>query len=216
VKFQTLFKNLLMNVKKIAIAVMVTGLGLIGSRAQVVQAPQVIPAILPTAAQIPFGPVLDVIPYVSADGYSIEMSIVPTLTEFLGYDTDVAQTFQAIVGNQQLQPTPLPRFRVRQVVTSANVWDGQTIVLGGLIAENVTKTKDKVPILGDIPFLGRLFRSERSTSEKRNLVVFVTPKLIDPAGNRVHTPDNLPYDPNVLPPQSPTSSARPLAVPANP
>jgi len=191
-----------MNLKKIAIAVAAVGIGMTISRAQVVQAPQVVPAILPTPAQIPFGPVLDVIPYVSADGYTIQMSIVPTLTEFLGYDSDVAQTFQTIVGNQQLQPTPLPRFRVRQVVTSSIVWDGQTVVLGGLIAENVTKSKDKVPVLGDIPLLGRLFRSERSTSEKRNLVVFVTPKLIDPAGNRVHVADNLPYDPNVIPPQS--------------
>src|SRR3954469_2462922 len=127
-----------MNVKKIAIAVMVTGLGLIGSRAQVVQAPQVVPAIVPNAAQIPFGPVLDVIPYVNADGYTIQMSIVPTLTEFLGYDTEFAQTFTTIVGNQPVQPTPLPKFRVRQVVTSVQVWDGQTVVLGGLIAENVT------------------------------------------------------------------------------
>src|SRR5213079_2409142 len=157
-----------------------------------VNAPQVVPATTPTPAQIPFGPVLDVIPYVSADGYSIEMSIVPTLTEFLGYDTDVAQTFQAIVGNQQLQPTPLPRFRVRQVVTSAIVWDGQTIVLGGLIAENVTKTKDKVPMLGDLPLVGRLFRSESSMTSKKNLLIFVTPTIIDPAGNRMHTDEDLP------------------------
>ena len=205
-----------MNLKKIAVAMTVAALGLSVSRAQVVQPPQVIPAITPAAAQIPFGPVLDVIPYVSADGYTIEMSIVPTLTEFLGYDTDVASTFQTIVGNQQLQPTPLPRFRVRQVVTSAVVWDGQTIVLGGLIAENVNKTKDKVPVLGDIPFVGRLFRSERSTSEKRNLVVFVTPKLIDPAGNRVHASDSLPYDPNVIPAQPVTSMARPVPAPTTP
>jgi general secretion pathway protein D len=154
--------------------------------------------------------VLDVIPYVNADGYSIQMNIVPTLTEFLGYDEEFSTTFQTVVGNQPLQPTPLPRFRVRQIVTSAMVWDGQTIVLGGLIAENVNKTKDKVPVLGDIPFLGRLFRSERSTSEKRNLVVFVTPTLIDPAGNRVHSKDSLPYDPNVIPPQPPSSNARPV------
>ncbi len=173
----------------------------------VVTAP-VVPAVIPTAAQIPFGPVLDVVPYVAADGYSIHLSIVPTLTEFLGYDTDVANTFQAIVGNQQLQPTPLPRFRTRQVVTSSVVWDGQTVVLGGLIAENVTKTKDKLPMLGDIPFLGRLFRSESTRSEKKNLVIFVTPTIIDPAGNRVHARDNLPYDPNVLPAQTPTG-ARP-------
>ena len=199
-----------MKFTKITIAFAVAGIGMTVARAQVVQAPQVVPAIVPSAAQIPFGPVLDVIPYVAADGYSIHMSIVPTLTEFLGYDTDVSQTFQTIVGNQQLQPTPLPRFRVRQVVTSSIVWDGQTVVLGGLIAENVTKQKDKVPILGDIPLLGRLFRSEATSSEKKNLVVFVTPTIIDPAGNRVHDKDHLPYDPNNIPVQAPTS-ARPAA-----
>lgn len=201
-----------MNVKKIAVAMVAAGMSLISARAQVVQAPQVVPAIVPSAAQIPFGPILDVIPYVAADGYSIHMSIVPTLTEFLGYDTDFSQTFQTVVGNQPLQPTPLPRFRVRQVVTTSIVWDGQTVVLGGLIAENVTKHKDKVPVLGDIPFLGRLFRSESTSSEKKNLVVFVTPTIIDPAGNRVHSKDNLPYDPNVIPSQ-PAATLRPVAPP---
>ena len=202
-----------MNLKKIAVAAAAVTLGMAAARAQVVQAPQVVPAIVPSAAQIPFGPVLDVIPYVAADGYSIHMSIVPTLTEFLGYDTDFSQTFQTVVGNQPLQPTPLPRFRVRQVVTSSIVWDGQTVVLGGLIAENVTKQKDKVPILGDIPLLGRLFRSESSSSEKKNLVVFVTPTIIDPAGNRVHDKDHLPYDPNNIPVQPP-ATLRPLPPPA--
>ena len=172
-------------------------------RGQVVQQPQVIPAVQPIPAQIPFGQVLDVIPYVSADGYTVQLNIVPTFTEFLGYDTDVAGQFQTVVGDAPVQPTPLPRFRVRQVSTTAIVWDGQTIVLGGLIAENVSKTRDKVPVLGDIPLLGRLFRSERSSSDKKNLVIFVTPTIIDPAGNRIHTPDNLPYDPNRIPLQAP-------------
>src|SRR5262245_10081667 len=98
-----------MNLKRIAIASAVAGLmGLTTTRAQVVNAPQVVPAVTPTPAQIPFGPVLDVIPYVNADGYTIQMSIVPTLTEFLGYDTEFAQTFQTVVGNQPVQPTPLP------------------------------------------------------------------------------------------------------------
>lgn len=172
-------------------------------QAQVVQQPQVVPAIQPIPAQIPFGVTLDVVPYVSADGYSIQMSIVPTFTEFLGYDRDNERLFQTVVGNQPLQPTPLPKFQVRQVVTSAIVWDGQTIVLGGLISESVTKTRQKVPVIGDIPLLGRLFRSESSRTDKKNLVIFVTPTIIDPAGNRVHTPDNLPYDPNSIPAQTP-------------
>jgi general secretion pathway protein D len=183
-------------------------LGIASTFAQVVQQPQVIPAITPLPVQIPFGQVLDVIPYVSADGYTIQMSIVPTFTEFLGYNEGAMRDFQTVVAGQQAQPTPLPRFRVRQVATSVIVWDGQTVVLGGLIAENVQKNRQKVPVMGDIPVLGRLFRSERSRSIKKNLVIFVTPTIIDPAGNRVHTPDALPYDPDTVPEQKPTASVR--------
>ena len=91
------------------------------------------------------------------------------------------------------QITPLPIFRLRQVVTSAIVWDGQTVVLGGLLLDETTKTKDKVPFLGDMPFLGRLFRSESTQSKKTSLVIFVTPTIIDPAGNRVHSEEDLPF-----------------------
>jgi hypothetical protein len=52
--------------------------------AQVVQQPQAIPAVTPQPAPIPFGQTLDVIPFVSADGYTIQLNIVPTFTEFLG------------------------------------------------------------------------------------------------------------------------------------
>lgn len=175
------------------------------AEAQVVQQPQVIPTQQPIPVPLPFGVVLDVIPFVSADGFTVQLNVVPTLTEFLGYDTDVARQFQTVVPNQPIQPTPLPRFRTRQVATTAIVWDGQTIVLGGLIAENVTKNRQKVPMLGDIPLLGRLFRSESTQSIKKNLVIFLTPTIIDPAGNRVHTPDNLPYDPNRVPEQKPVA-----------
>jgi Flp pilus assembly secretin CpaC/tetratricopeptide (TPR) repeat protein len=158
--------------------------------------------------QVPLGPQLDVIPYVDADGYTVEMTIIPTLVQFLGYDDPgpfVPQA-QAVAGSSIGTPLvaqlPLPRFRVRQVLTSAIVWDGQTVSLGGLIAEDVTKTKDKVPFLGDIPLLGRLFRSESSQQTKKNLVIFVTPTIIDPAGNRVHLDNQLPYDPKTIPAQT--------------
>lgn len=189
-----------MNTKLIVITALF-GLSMLRTQAQVVQQPQAIPAVTTIVAPIPFGQVLDVIPYVSADGYTIQMNILPTFTEFLGYDTEAARQFRTVVPNLPVQDTPLPRFRVRQVATSAVVWDGQTVVLGGLIAENVRKSREKVPVLGDIPFVGRLFRTEAADSTKKNLVIFVTPTIIDPAGNRVHSPDNLPYDPNRIPEQ---------------
>ena len=165
---------------------------------------------------LPFGPTLDVIPYVSADGFTIQMTIIPTLTEFLGYDdpgqfipqAQSASSGQGGVGVPIKAQLPLPHFRVRQVTTSAIVWDGQTVVLGGLIAENVTKLKDKVPILGDLPFFGRLFRSESSSSQKKNLMIFVTPTIIDPAGNRAHSEDEMPFNPNTIPVQKPIVQAQ--------
>ena len=92
---------------------------------------------------------------------------------------------------------------MRYITSSVHVWDGQTLVLGGLIAENVVKVKDKVPMLGDMPFVGRFFRSERSATEKKNLMIFVSPRIIDPAGNPVHTEDNWPYDTDNIPAQAP-------------
>ena len=160
---------------------------------------------------IPLGPTLDVIPYVSADGYTIQMTIIPALIEFLGYDNPGPFAVQAQNGNGTplTAQVPLPHFRVRQVTTSAIVWDGQTVVLGGLISENIIKVKDQVPILGDLPFLGRFFRTEANVSSKKNLVIFVTPTIIDPAGNRVHTDDELPFAQSAIPQQKTVASSNP-------
>src|SRR4029077_11221428 len=92
-----------------------------------------------TVSLLPFGPTMDVIPYVSADGFSIQMTIITSITEFLGYDDPGAfvPTAQSISGGSTgggiplTAQLPLPRFRLREVVTSAIVWDGQTVVLGG-------------------------------------------------------------------------------------
>jgi general secretion pathway protein D len=160
---------------------------------------------------LPFGPTLDVIPYVSADGFTIQMTMIPTLAEFIGYDdpgqfvpqAQSASSGQGGVAVPIKAQLPLPHFRIRQVTTSVVVWDGQTVVLGGLMAENVTKQKDKVPVLGDIPLVGRLFRSESSSTQKKHLIIFVTPTIIDPAGNRFHSEDEMPFAQYRIPEQKP-------------
>ncbi|MDB6125900.1 MAG: Type and secretion system protein [Pedosphaera sp.] len=160
-----------------------------------------------TIEPLPFGPVLDVIPYVSADEYSVQMTIIPTVTEFIGYDNPgqfVPQAAAATASGTSLTAQlPLPHFRMRQVTTSVTVWDAQTVVLGGLITDSVSKVKDKIPLLGDMPLLGRFFRSESSSKTKKNLIIFVTPTIINPDGSRYHTDDEMPFNVSNLPPQRP-------------
>jgi general secretion pathway protein D len=150
------------------------------------------------------GPVLDVIPSVSGDGYTIELMLIPTVTEFLGYEENRTNRVVVYVnGKKKSVIPPQPKFRVFQMSTSVRVWDGQTVVLGGLLSETVNTIKDQVPMLGDLPLLGGLFRSESKTIQKKNLLVFVTPILIDAAGNRLHSDEDLPFTRASVPPQPP-------------
>ena len=91
-------------------------------------------------------------------------------------------------GNQEpvviVQPSGIyqPIFSVRRVVTDVTIYDGATVVIGGLTREEVKTVNDRVPVLSNIPGLGRLFRSEGESSLKRNLMIFVTGNIISPGG----------------------------------
>lgn len=69
-------------------------------------------------------------------------------------------------------------FSTRAVKTTVLTKSGDTVVIGGLINETVTESEDKVPLLGDIPWLGHLFKSTKSSTEKRNLMIFIRATII--------------------------------------
>ena len=69
------------------------------------------------------------------------------------------------------------------------VWDGETVVLGGMVIERVADVEDGVPYLQDLPLLGRFFQSKASDKEKRNLLIFVSARLVNPAGLPIRTQD---------------------------
>jgi len=79
----------------------------------------------------------------------------------------------------------MPYYRLREVETQLTVDDGSTVGMGGLIYDKLETYKDKVPLLGSIPLLGRLFRSEGEKSVKRNLLIFVTATQVDINGRKV-------------------------------
>ena len=197
-------------VKGFVLCVALALLGVIPSgQAQVVNQAVQTSAITPNEQQVEVGPVLDVIPYVLSDGYTVNLTLIPSLTEFSGYAT--APTIPGISSglNVVMIPTILPDFTVRQVITTVNIWDNQTVVLGGLISSTVQNETDKVPLLGDLPLVGRLFQSQSKTSVKKNLMIFVTATIVDPAGNRVHSDDELPFLQSTIPPQQPGVEVRP-------
>jgi general secretion pathway protein D len=82
-------------------------------------------------------------------------------------------------------PMEQPFFKERSIDTHVSIYNGATIVMGGLITEERKSMEDKIPFLGDIPYLGRFFRSRSEWSNKRNLLIFVTARLVDPRGRQI-------------------------------
>ena len=146
----------------------------------------------PVIEPFELGPVLDVVPHVQPGGYSIHLTLAASQLEFEGYD-DGRRTVTRSDGRRELVKggEPRPIFRKRQSVSEAVVGDGQTIVLLGGSDQFTTGPKASVPLLGDLPFVGRLFRDSSNGIHKTSLVVFVTATLIDEAGNRIPLPEQL-------------------------
>ncbi|HOX59575.1 MAG TPA: M56 family metallopeptidase [Candidatus Paceibacterota bacterium] len=143
--------------------------------------------------QMEFGPVLDITPTVLPDDYTINLSVLPSLTEFVGYEASQTNRVTVYLNGKARQVTPpQPVFRVCQIQSSVNVWDGQTLVLGGLLSDQVGSVRDRAPVLGNLPGVEKLFRSESKSTQKRNLLGFITPTIVDPAGNRVHSANQAP------------------------
>ena len=148
------------------------------------------------------GVTLEVEPVVGPDGVTIDLNLVPQVVEFEGFinygspifapsTSVINQMTGGLINSPASVITPnvinQPIFNSRKVTTSVSVWDGQTVVLGGLMREDVQKTEDRTPILGDIPIFGRLFRTNTDQHIKRNLVIFVTARLVNPAGQPINS-----------------------------
>ena len=129
------------------------------------------------------GVTLEVTPTVAADD-SIALNLKPKVTEFEGF-VEYGGTSIAISGTTTVTvPSGFfqPIFSTREVTTDVTVFDGATVVIGGLTREEVKTVDDKVPVLGSIPLIGAAFRSSGKTIQKKSLMVFVTANLVSPGG----------------------------------
>lgn len=156
------------------------------------------------------GVTLEVEPVVGGDGNTIDLNLVPQVVEFEGfinYGSPInaigVNTLGGVISTSvpvELTPNVInqPVFSTRKVTTSVSVSDGQTVVLGGLMREDVQKVEDKVPIIGDIPLIGRAFRSNTEQHNKKNLIIFVTARQITSYGAPVEEDEG-----ELLPPELP-------------
>ena len=124
------------------------------------------------------GIILKVTPNVGKDGKTINLTLVPEVSEFdilrdmYNYGTETHPYFQ-------------PFFNTRNATASIIVNNNDTVVMGGLMREEITKGVDRVPVLGHLPLLGNLFSRKVDNKQKRNLLIFVTASIIAPTGETV-------------------------------
>lgn len=146
-------------------------------------------AIIPTTPTFgearDIGVILEVTPEVSADNNTISMDLNPQQVELVGYDTELNSdltNFTDTISYPDFFNYAMPIVAVRQVETRAKIWDGETLLIGGLVKETVYSVDDSIPYVSDIPYLGRFFQNKGERSEKTNLLIFVTGRLISPVG----------------------------------
>jgi len=160
------------------------------------------------------GVTLEVDPVLGADEFTIDLNLAPEVVEFDGfinYGSPIQTTavnalglvVPVVITENRIE---MPIFNTRKVSTQVTIWDGQTVALGGLIREDIQDVEDKIPFLGDLPAIGRLFRSSVELHLKRNLTIFVTAQLMDPAGQPIHgglqddpLPEPVPRPPMTMP-----------------
>jgi general secretion pathway protein D len=128
-------------------------------------------------------------PVVQPDNYTIRLQLNPNLSEYVAQDSFDVVIYGHMVENGQnagaknyVYPVWRPVVATRSMSVTVDVYDGETVILGGMIDNQISTRTDKIPILGDLPLLGRFFQSQSENAVKKNLLLFVTARLVDYSG----------------------------------
>ena len=114
---------------------------------------------------------------VTQKNIGIQLRVTPRINEKSKITLLVDATVEALLSAAEIN-TDQPRSTNRTVKTQVTVTDGDTVIIGGLIAENILENKKYVPVLSDLPFIGRIFQSTQLTKEQRELLIFITPNVV--------------------------------------
>ncbi|MDA3800346.1 MAG: hypothetical protein PF692_14875 [Kiritimatiellae bacterium] len=141
------------------------------------------------------GITLVAVPSVGADMNTISLLLTPTISELSDYNyyTTGSSTNGQDYTFGQVE-VKLPTIERREIQTKVVVDSGETVVMGGLITSMTSKHTKKIPLLGDIPIIGKLFQSTSSTEVRKNLIIFVTATVLSAKGENVFTTTALGLD----------------------
>jgi len=130
---------------------------------------------------------------IQRDDVGIKLKVKPQINEGNAVKLEIAQEVSSVVPSANAASQG-PTTNKRSIKTIVMVEDGQILVLGGLIDDRLTESAQKVPVLGDMPLLGNLFRYRDTSKLKRNLMVFLHPVILrDPAQGTLYTSDKYSY-----------------------
>lgn len=138
-----------------------------------------------------------VTPTVSPNNYTITLALNPQVLAFSGWaNYDIAYAYPTTAGaNTGTTVVKMPLISRRDVTTNVRVYDGDTIVLGGMLTEDSSGNDDRFPGVGNVPLLGFLGRVQVSQNDKTNLLIFVTARIVNPDGLPVRiSPNNGLFD----------------------
>ena len=177
-----------------------------------------------TPSKITAGVSLEVVASIGGDGQSILIALHPVVNQNVRYVSLKGQTFdEASEGEQNRLEIFLPQWRTQELATRVVVGSGQSVMMGGVLEREQRTIVESVPILGNLPGIGAIFRKRSTVDKPRYLLIFVTATLVDENGSFVSyeqpseerpTPVNLPKS---LPAPGPTAFPMPPApAPAKP
>ncbi len=125
---------------------------------------------------------LEVTPTVSPNNYTISLQLYPSVIERTGW-TDYTYIIDLGVLTGQVSALQImPELSRREITATVRVYDGEMLVLGGMLRDQISSVDDRIPLLGDLPLIGRLARTKNEESEKINLMIFITARLVNPDG----------------------------------
>ncbi|MBR7128248.1 MAG: type II and III secretion system protein, partial [Lentisphaeria bacterium] len=140
---------------------------------------------------------LTVTPEVSPDNRTINLDLKPEIISIITESPDSTYNFtyeQGVINNAgeripsqvTVMPIWMPETNRKEINVKLKVYDGETIMIGGVMQNETSRRLDKLPLFGDIPFLGRLFQNRAEDSTKVNYLIFITARLVNHTGRPVN------------------------------